>query len=454
MPNFCVYLALISTDLLRFQGQGITYYNPQQSNWVPEMIELEHQAKQTSQIILMVMNEQTRNVVSNIEACYLAGARRRLVVVLQRYPVEKHSIGGEEVSEVEREDLEGAMTTVHDLVERQGLPVFCDLGVALDCTTKVLKEGVSIESLGLGDRAQPVKLAHLQIGDRLVRLREAFDTLDTARCGRISLADVRMAYRIHAHTDLSHAQLRQVLLAHDVAVKGGADDPLPLEKVTVDFDHFCCIVSEFKNRPAASEEHHRPGKRGKASRVIRSVLHPLHKMFSSSSSSEGSRASPPKSPSNGKASSATPPKFRDVYLGGTLVCGSRWREKEAIPSLKKSGLTFFSPSSPSRRLIPLEASAMDNSRVLLFVIEEGARAVSAMCEAAYHIGRGAAVVLCVRKIPEEALVNGERLSKAALKDYNRGRCYLSDFANREGVPVFEEVGEAVECVLQKCKSLK
>ncbi len=39
--------------------------------------------------------------------------------------------------------------------------------------------------------------------------------------------------------------------------------------------------------------------------------------------------------------------------------------------------------------------------------------------------------------------------RCALKDYNRGRAYLSDIANREGVPVFEEVGEAVQCILQQ-----
>jgi hypothetical protein len=27
------------------KSQGITFYNPQQANWVPEMIELEHQAR-------------------------------------------------------------------------------------------------------------------------------------------------------------------------------------------------------------------------------------------------------------------------------------------------------------------------------------------------------------------------------------------------------------------------
>merc|ERR1719499_2497026 len=136
----------------------------------------------------------------------------------------------------------------------------------------------------------------------------------------------------------------------------------------------------------------------------------------------------------------------------------------------KAGLSFFNPQSSSsqsksqskqlltrRRLIPIEAAHMDNSRVLLFVVPvPGSRSVAAMCEAAYHIGRQASsVVLCLQRMTEEAAAaeqgSGERLSKAALKDYNRGRAYLSDFANREGVPVFDEVREAVECVVRKCK---
>ena len=44
---------------------------------------------------------------------------------------------------------------------------------------KVLKENLAIEELGLKDEAQPVRLAHIQIGDKLIRLREAFDTLDS-----------------------------------------------------------------------------------------------------------------------------------------------------------------------------------------------------------------------------------------------------------------------------------
>ena len=59
---------------------------------------------------------------------------------------------------------------------------------------------------------------------------------------------------------------------------------------------------------------------------------------------------------------------RDVYLGGSSSHVG-WREQLAIPMLKKSGLTFYNPAvCSSRRLIPIEASAMDNSRVLLFAI--------------------------------------------------------------------------------------
>jgi hypothetical protein len=59
---------------------------------------------------------------------------------------------------------------------------------------------------------------------------------------------------------------------------------------------------------------------------------------------------------------------RDVYLGGSSGHVG-WREQLAIPMLKKSGLTFYNPAvCSSRRLIPIEASAMDNSRVLLFAI--------------------------------------------------------------------------------------
>merc|ERR1712038_630235 len=80
------------TAIPHFKSQDITFYNPQQANWVPEMIELEHQAKVTSQILFYVINEQTRNVASMMEVCQYAGSNRKLIVVLNPYPGPDHQI--------------------------------------------------------------------------------------------------------------------------------------------------------------------------------------------------------------------------------------------------------------------------------------------------------------------------------------------------------------------------
>merc|ERR1711963_968093 len=85
----------------------------------------------------------------------------------------------------------------------------------------------SIEELGLKDQAQPVRLAHIQIGDKLIRLREAFDTLDSAKTGKLSLLEIRMAFRIHVHRDLSSNDLQAICSSHGV---NAPISDLPLEQ--------------------------------------------------------------------------------------------------------------------------------------------------------------------------------------------------------------------------------
>jgi hypothetical protein len=43
-----------------------------------------------------------------------------------------------------------------------------------------------------------------------------------------------------------------------------------------------------------------------------------------------------------------------------------------------------------------------------------------------------------------------QLSKYATKDYNRGRSYLTDLARKDGVPVFDDLASALECVAKMC----
>lgn len=394
---------------------GITYYNPQVSHWGPELIELEFQAKQNAAILFFVIDNQTRSVASMIEAAYLSARRRKLILVIHAYQGPGQKIWGEPITDEEYQDLTTGQMVLQDLVEREGIPVFESVPIALNCTAKVLRENISVQDLGLKDFAQPVKMAHVQLGDKLIKLREAFDALDTTGSGELCLADVCMAFRILTNRNLSLSDLRSIV-AGQTGVLGREVKDIPLEQLNVNFEQFCAIVAEFKccEKWALSP------------RPLRSL--PL--------------GSPPNTQSN---------CVRDVYLGGSCH-NTTWREDIAIPMLKKSGLTFFNPQlcQWSKRLIPIEAAAMDNSYVLLFVITSTTRSIASMALAAHYIGLNCNVVLCVQHLSDGAVIGSDKLSKQAVKDYNRGRMYLSDLANRESIPVFDSVAEAVDCVIHKC----
>jgi len=595
------------------KSHAITFYNPQQPNWVPEMIELEHQAKQTSKVLFYVLSNKTRNIVSMMEIAYYAGSifsrGWKLVVVLEPYDDDRGGGGrviqDEVISGSELRDLTSGLVTVHDLVERQDVPVFQDIRIALECAVKLIQLNLTPHQLTIEDGARPVRHAHLQLGDKILRMREAFATLACQAAdsgGRhvlTSLADLKMAFRIHTHKDLSQKDLRSILRAQQQQIDNDSDVTSQVEeehvmtssvsltnqKIKLDFDAFCCIVAEFRPSPKNNHPAFLSGGNSSSSKVassgggdckipanssrpkktflsISKTLGQACKAFFGGGNSTASATNAKKSCTTKTTATAakncaavTRPtatatrrsraaaaaaagagalaaagaaggggggvarrgsSIRDVYLGGSTAgkssaasaaAAGNWRETEAIPVLKKNGLTFFrplrrnthyrrkssqfnfeggSPEQPSaagcghgrrqrqrrsgRRLMPIEASAMDNSRVLLFVIQGNSRSLSALCEAAYHIGLGrSSVVLCVQKIPDEAAAahhtttseeggrggqKQQQLSKSALKDYNRGRSYLSDFANREGVPVFESVSEAIDCVVQKCKATK
>jgi len=74
-----------------------------------------------------------------------------------------------------------------------------------------------------------------------------------------------------------------------------------------------------------------------------------------------------------------------------------------------------------------------------------------MLEAAHYIGQGCNVVLCIQHLKQGVIIDGEKLTQTGVKDYNRARSYLADLANRDGVPIFDDVGEAVECAVKKLR---
>lgn len=83
---------------------------------------------------------------------------------------------------------------------------------------------------------------------------------------------------------------------------------------------------------------------------------------------------------------------------------------------RQQGVSYFNPqvSNWDRRLLPIEREAKERCSVLLYVITGETLAVASMVEAAYYIGRGRSVVLCVLDLPslgEVTVIEGMEVCK-------------------------------------------
>ncbi|XP_041974610.1 uncharacterized protein LOC121729940 isoform X2 [Aricia agestis] len=90
------------------------------------------------------------------------------------------------------------------------------------------------------------------------------------------------------------------------------------------------------------------------------------------------------------------------------------------------------------------------SRQLVFSLSAEAPCFAAMVLAAHYMGlRPGATVLIVQPMDPKAAHN---YSEAAVKDYNRGRHYLTDLARRSAVPVFDNTDAALACVMERLRA--
>ncbi|KAL3872381.1 hypothetical protein ACJMK2_040311 [Sinanodonta woodiana] len=398
-----------------FKDHEITFYNPQVQSWIPELMELEAQAKQMADVLFFVVDTETRAVASMIETAYLIACKRQVVMVIPEYQKPSVMISEEKISDSELSDLERARLILTDLAERNSVPVFTSLDPALEGTKIILSKGIRVQDLTLKDGAQPVRYGFLKLGEALLQLREAFNSVDNTKRDKLSAKDICLAYKCCTGEDLDTDWLKRK------------------QKLTDDylFEEFCCIVTE--NRENVHHDNF-------IEKLVSNVMSgPLRWIFK-------------------KIFSQPPPPclleveniedVRDVYLGGTCG-GSRWREDIAEPLFRKQGLSYINPCGNgwSRKLIPILVASREKCRMFLYIITNETRSVASMIEAGYYIGLGCKLILCVQKLQKDRLLGGEQMTENGIKDYNRGRDYLCDLANREGVPLFEDVMEAVNCVI-------
>ncbi|KAK3087781.1 hypothetical protein FSP39_010521, partial [Pinctada imbricata] len=401
-----------------FKKRGITFYNPQVQTWRPELMELEAEARQTAELMFFVIDNQTRAIVSMLETAYLVAGGKQVIVVLDNYSsVDDTLFHGEKVSTQELDDIYRGRKILIDLLERNSVPVFLNINTALQCASVVLTQGITVRQLGVKHGAQPTMYGHLKVGEMILQVREAFNSVDTSKTGKLTASDVILAYKSCSGQDLSPDWLTK----HS----NGAE--------LFSFEDFCCIITEHQNMVKPFYQ--------RIGAVFRDFLSRCHILFDIGFS-EHSICS-----HEGEHHSVT---VRDVYLGGS--CGdSHWRQNIAIPLLRKSGLSYANPMVSTagweQRLIPIQVSAREKCKLLLYIITDRTRSISSMIEAGYYIGKGCRVVLCVKELPQKAEIGGEIISEFAQRDYSRGRSYLTDLASREGVPIFDNIIEAVECAI-------
>ncbi|XP_044258408.1 uncharacterized protein LOC123007273 isoform X2 [Tribolium madens] len=410
------------TAIPELQKHGITFYNPQVSMWVPELVAQEHDAKQAASVLLYVVDNQTRSTVGMIEVAYLVASGRCVVIVAHSYRPGQ-SIMGETITQREYRDLVEGQTTLLTLVRSKGIKVHQTLPSALQCTAKILRN--------VSDMTPEEQLT-----SKLRKLREIFDSCG-GPTGEIDTLKFMRAFQQLTQRELTNNELYKYFSPNNK---------------NITFDKFCTLMAELTSDNCDT------------SLTNGWVSQPFQRQCSTNNNTCNMDNSVLNGTMDEPVSNVTfKSKIYDVFLGGTHNSVRNWREDIAIPTFKKYNIRYNPISMNGYEVLDNKSvtdedvlgwkQMMDSADVLLFVITEDTRSLTTMILAAHYIALGKNLVLCVQHLPEEnCVVGNESLSEQAIKDYNRGRVYVTDMAKRKQIPVFEDIAEAVQCVVNIIQS--
>nr|XP_018910660.1 PREDICTED: uncharacterized protein LOC109039581 isoform X2 [Bemisia tabaci] len=378
---------------------GITFYNPQVSQWRQELIELEHQAKEAASILLYVLDDRTRNVVGIIETAFFAGNSRKLVLVMS-IAEPGNIINGEAISQIESDDLRLAQFLLQDLVKKHGISVFDNIPLAVSCAAKIVQDNKKVPDLEYSNSVELLKNNSLIVPDKQLDLQKVFSAIDTTNSGEISLSDVCQLLTKH---NLSQTELRGI----SSQVTGSKESNIG--EVKINFSQFCSIFSGLKTSLNSDD-------------AEKWVVRWRYNVMSKGNNDR-----------------------EDLCLVGDISDSDLM--VTSLPKMKKVNLSIlrFPKNEEGINLI-------DKYQVLIFHIPATTRGLSTMTLASYYIGQGCEVILSIQMMKKNTTIKGEVISPAAISDYNRGRSYLSDFAKKESLPVFDNLNDALLCAVNRVSS--
>ncbi|KAF7494382.1 hypothetical protein SSS_04341 [Sarcoptes scabiei] len=230
----------------------ITYYNPQVDNWGPELIELESYAKQNSEVLFFVIDNQTRAIASMIEVAFVAASRRKLILVINDLDQwsEDICVSDDLIPKDEYETLRKGRQYLRDIVERQGIPIFNQIPKALRSVIRVLREKVWPQDLLASDDVVPVKNGHVSLGDKMIEIYHVYDQSKNPLTREFTFAELPFAYRMLAQYEIPNFFVEKMARFHcrkKLMFENSEENSKlpPLDEIPIDFHDFCIIISEL-----------------------------------------------------------------------------------------------------------------------------------------------------------------------------------------------------------------
>lgn len=494
------------------EANGISYYNPQVDNWTPEVVNLERYAKQNAQILLFVIDKQTRSTTSLVESAFMAGENKSLVLVI--YPFEYNLVSlldeSKQTSSNRFETRSKLSKTSlakssKDNRQQDDSSSFIESSSSSSARSSTVTSN-SLSSLSSSINCESNSTTKAKRATKLTsaRVNRTVKQVSSSSCG----VDETSSESIHDEVDYLNGNIKMsgefISIDEFLELKQARtilQNLLSIKKIPIFSDIYQALkyITSYLNNSLDCQG---------------TTLGCLDKptQLLDGSKSENLDEHSPSSTTTFKQFDhqnsqlynfkSEPSLVKDVYL--SLDCDDKTSiESTVIPILKEKGLTFnytsfddvtepyrtlassipttssdhgdsinmpklsidfrekFSPSELTRYsagyddtklAIEKEICAIKSSRVLLFVITNKCRGLSIMVLASHFMALFKDnVVLCVQYLEEPCSIKGETLTKTAIADYNRGRVYLCDYATKSQIPVFGTIQEAIECCNQKCQ---
>jgi hypothetical protein len=123
------------------EAAGVTYHDPQLGvgEWTEACEAEEMRAKDEADVLLFVINAETRGVAAVAEVAYYLAAGRRLALAVTDVP-EGARIGGLTLGAVECADLNRGRIFLRTMARQHGVPVFADVESATLHAIRLVKQ--------------------------------------------------------------------------------------------------------------------------------------------------------------------------------------------------------------------------------------------------------------------------------------------------------------------------